>query len=130
MDELERGITSGDSRDLLGLPETEMELDNLTEFNTAHNRRITMLGIAPDADKLKGKKRKIRVRNQSQFQIQEVTLSPFQITFNEDEEVINPEDIDPSVGRFRNMIETTIIPKKVRRRKFFKQVKFATKYPF
>ena len=29
---------------LLGLPESETELENLTEFNTAHNRRITMLG--------------------------------------------------------------------------------------
>ena len=29
---------------LLGLPQSETELDNLTEFNTAHNRRITMLG--------------------------------------------------------------------------------------
>ena len=28
---------------LLGLPETETELDNLTEFNTAHNRRIAQL---------------------------------------------------------------------------------------
>ncbi len=35
------------------------------------------------------------------------------ITFNEEEEIINPEDIDPTVGRFRNMIETTVIPKKV-----------------
>jgi len=34
------------------------------------------------------------------------------ITFNEEEEVINPEDIDPSVGRFRNLIQTTVIPKK------------------
>lgn len=33
---------------LLGLPESEFELDNLTEFNTAHNRRITMLGISAD----------------------------------------------------------------------------------
>ena len=78
-----------------GLPETETELDNLTEFNTATNRRITMLGI-PD-DKRKGKQRRIR------------------ITFNEEEDVINPEDVDPSVGRFRNMVESTIIPKKVRK---------------
>ena len=35
------------------------------------------------------------------------------ITFNEDEEVINPEDVDPTVGRFRNMVETSVIPKKV-----------------
>ena len=36
------------------------------------------------------------------------------ITFNEEEEVINPEDIDPSVGRFRNLVQTTVIPTKVR----------------
>lgn len=37
------------------------------------------------------------------------------ITFNEDEIVINPEDVDPSVGRFRNMIQTTVIPTKRQR---------------
>ena len=36
------------------------------------------------------------------------------LTFSEEEEVINPEDVDPSVGRFRNMIHTTVIPTKVR----------------
>lgn len=35
------------------------------------------------------------------------------ITFNDDEEVINPEDVDPSVGRFRNLIQTTVVPSKV-----------------
>lgn len=35
------------------------------------------------------------------------------ITFNEDEEVINPEDVDPSVGRFRNLVQTTVVPSKV-----------------
>ena len=70
---------------MLGLPETEMELDNLTEFNTAHNRRITMLGIS-DGDGPGGggpakKRRKIRIQ------------------FNEEEDVINPEDVDPSIGR-------------------------------
>ena len=35
------------------------------------------------------------------------------VRFNEEEEVINPEDIDPSVGRFRNLVQTTVIPKKV-----------------
>nr|CAG4636221.1 EOG090X07CE [Eubosmina coregoni]SVE69839.1 EOG090X07CE [Eubosmina coregoni] len=79
---------------LLGLPETEMELDNLTEFNTAHNRRISMLGIADDdsGNKNVGGKRKKR-----------------SITFNEEEEVINPEDVDPSVGRFRNLVHTSLI---------------------
>ena len=88
------GDVDGRGARLLGLPETQTELDNLTEFNTAHNRRITMLGI-PAEDKKVNKRRKIR------------------ITFNEDEEIINPEDVDPSVGRFRNMIESTVIPKKV-----------------
>lgn len=92
MDELEKAGENTDGAHLLGLPETETELDHLTEFNTAHNRRITMLGIPEEKPR---KKRKIR------------------ITFNEEEDVINPEDIDPSVGRFRNMIESTVIPKKV-----------------
>ena len=36
------------------------------------------------------------------------------VSFCEDEFIINPEDIDPSIGRFRNMISTTvIIPNKV-----------------
>nr|SVE86163.1 EOG090X07CE [Daphnia similis] len=78
----------------LGLPESEMELDNLTEFNTAHNRRISMLGIADDDgdNRNPGGKRKKR-----------------SITFNDEEEVINPEDIDPNVGRFRNLVHTSLV---------------------
>ena len=52
-------------------------------------------GIPNDDDKKRGKRR-------------------IRVTFNEEEDVINPEDVDPSVGRYRNMIVTTIIPKKVR----------------
>lgn len=37
------------------------------------------------------------------------------VSFNEDEEVINPEDVDPSVGRFRNLIQSTVVPSKVSR---------------
>lgn len=33
------------------------------------------------------------------------------IFFAEEEEIINMEDVDPSVGKFRNMVSTTIIPK-------------------
>lgn len=69
-----------------------LHIKNLTEFNTAHNRRISMLGI-PDDDKRKNAKKKRK-----------------SVTFNEEEEIINPEDIDPSVGRFRNLVQTTIIP--------------------
>ncbi|XP_062130086.1 nuclear inhibitor of protein phosphatase 1 [Drosophila sulfurigaster albostrigata] len=84
---------------LLGLPETQTELDNLTEYNTAHNRRISMLGIADDNNLRKqnalkqGRKR----RN---------------VTFNDEEIIINPEDVDPSVGRFRNLVQTTVVPAK------------------
>jgi nuclear inhibitor of protein phosphatase 1 len=92
MEELEKSSSSDTDGRLMGLPESESELDNLTEFNTAHNRRITMMGIPEEPHRKKP--RKIR------------------ITFNEEEMVINPEDVDPSVGRFRNMVESTIIPKK------------------
>ena len=79
MEELEKAGSEADGG-LLGLPETENELDNLTEFNTAQNRRISMLGIAKDPENFVKKKRRSH------------------ITFNEEEDVINPEDIDPSVG--------------------------------
>jgi len=94
MDELEKTGADADGG-LLGLPETENELDNLTEFNTAQNRRISMMGIPKEENFVK-KRRKIH------------------ITFNEEEEVINPEDVDPSIGRFRNMVQTTVIPKAAR----------------
>ncbi|XP_020353887.2 nuclear inhibitor of protein phosphatase 1-like [Oncorhynchus kisutch] len=83
------------SKGLLGLPEEETELENLTEFNTAHNKRISTLTIEEgnlDIQRPKRKRRNSRV------------------TFNEDDEVINPEDIDPSVGRFRNMVQTAVVP--------------------
>ncbi|CAG9792754.1 unnamed protein product [Diatraea saccharalis] len=94
---------------LLGLPETQTELDNLTEFNTAHNRRISMLGISTDdgTDVMKpptGTKRsasmpggipKKQKRN---------------VSFNEEVDIINPEDIDPTIGRFRNLVKSTIVP--------------------
>ncbi|XP_060536465.1 nuclear inhibitor of protein phosphatase 1 isoform X2 [Cylas formicarius] len=100
IDEIEKASEETEGG-LLGLPETETELDNLTEFNTAHNRRISMLGITDDAEKRnKNRKRK----RQS-------------VSFNEDEEIINPEDIDPSIGRFRNLVQTTIIPTSSKRMK-------------
>ena len=77
---------------LLGLPETENELDNLTEFNTAQNRRISMMGIPKEETFIK-KRRKIH------------------ITFNDEEDVINPWDVGPSIGRFTNLVQSTVIPK-------------------
>lgn len=96
MEELERSSEDVEGEGgLLGLPETETELDNLTEFNTAHNRRISMLGIQDD--EIRNSSRKRRKKG---------------VSFNEDEEIINPEDVDPSVGRFRNLVHTTVVPTK------------------
>jgi len=97
MDELEKTGTEADGG-LMGIPENEIELDNLTEFNTAQNRRVSVMGV-PKEDTFVKKRRKIH------------------ITFNEEEDVINPEDVDPSIGRFRNMIQSTVIPKESRQQK-------------
>jgi len=35
------------------------------------------------------------------------------VNFNNEEDVINPEDVDPSIGKFRNSCSVTIIPSKV-----------------
>lgn len=72
--------------------ENEKELDDLTEFNTAHNKRVV---IATTGDKTEQRKRK-----QSESG---------RISFNEEHEIINPEDVDPSIGRFRNMISSSIV---------------------
>lgn len=53
-----------------------------------------MLGITDDSEK-RNNNRKRKKRG---------------VSFNEDEEIINPEDVDPSIGRFRNLIQTTVIP--------------------
>ncbi|KAB0804826.1 hypothetical protein PPYR_01796 [Photinus pyralis] len=100
IDEIEKVGEDSDGG-LLGLPETETELDNLTEFNTAHNRRISMLGISDDTEK-RSSNRKRKRRG---------------VSFNEDEEIINPEDIDPSVGKFRNLIQSTVVPSTQKKQK-------------
>lgn len=76
--------------EILGLPESQDDVDNLTEYNTANNRKISTLGISENTVK-KGTKRK-------------------RVHFNEEEIVINPEDIDPLVGKFRNLVQSTVIP--------------------
>ncbi|XP_022073521.1 protein phosphatase 1, regulatory subunit 8a [Acanthochromis polyacanthus] len=80
---------------LLGLPEEETELDNLTEFNTAHNKRLSTLTIEEGNLDIPRPKRRRRSSH---------------VSFSDEEEVINPEDIDPSVGRFRNMIQSAVVP--------------------
>jgi nuclear inhibitor of protein phosphatase 1 len=85
-----------DGNNSFSIPESEIELDNLTEFNTAHNRRIAQIVQITDLPNVPTVKRKRR-----------------NVTFNEEDDVINPEDIDPNVGRFRNLVQTTVIvPKK------------------
>lgn len=78
-------------------PTNCFEFQNLTEYNTAHNRRISMLGITDDVKMKKNKNSKRKRRN---------------VTFNDEECIINPEDVDPNVGRFRNLIQTTVVPTK------------------
>lgn len=56
-----------------------------------------MLGITDDVKMKKSKNSKRKRRN---------------VTFNDEECIINPEDVDPNVGRFRNLIQTTVIPTK------------------
>lgn len=77
------------------LPDDDNELDHLTEYNTATNKRISMVGIHDISNTKKtsnpNKKRKF-------------------VLFREEEDIINPEDIDPSVGRFRNLAQSVVIP--------------------
>ncbi|MGH0157794.1 UNVERIFIED_CONTAM: hypothetical protein FKN15_034328, partial [Acipenser sinensis] len=70
-------------------------IDLNSKFNTAHNKRISTLTIEEgnlDIQRPKRKRRSSRV------------------IFSDEEEIINPEDVDPSVGRFRNMIQTAVVP--------------------
>lgn len=76
----------------IDLPKGQEELDNLTEYHTALNKRVTSLPIQ-EPTKFHKRKRK-------------------SVIFAEREEVINPEDIDSSVGRFRNMVSVEVIPNK------------------
>lgn len=56
-----------------------------------------MVGISANADELMKPATVKRRRN---------------VTFDEEEHIINPEDIDSNVGRFRNLVQSTIIPNK------------------
>uniref|UniRef100_A0A0N5ALC8 FHA domain-containing protein n=1 Tax=Syphacia muris TaxID=451379 RepID=A0A0N5ALC8_9BILA len=71
----------------------EHELENLTEYNTALNRRIQVIPIS-----LEDARRKKRQRGN--------------VSFLEEETIINPEDVDPTIGRFRNLVTTAIISSK------------------
>uniref|UniRef100_A0AC34QEM4 FHA domain-containing protein n=1 Tax=Panagrolaimus sp. JU765 TaxID=591449 RepID=A0AC34QEM4_9BILA len=73
------------------LPENEEELDHLTEYNTAQNRRIPVI-------------------EQSQEEARKKKKNRAKLTFAAEEVVI---DLDaPDVGRFQNLVQTTIVPRK------------------
>lgn len=71
-----------------------------------------MLGITDDTEKrTNNRKRKKRG-----------------VSFNEDDEIINPEDIDPSIGRFRNLIQTTVIPASIKRQRLSDSIGIPTEF--
>lgn len=69
-----------------------------------------MLGITDDVEK-RSSNRKRKRRG---------------VSFNEDDEIINPEDIDPSVGRFRNLVQSTVIPAAFKKPKLQDHVGFSS----
>lgn len=75
--------------DEAALPDNQDDVDNLTEYNTAHNRKISTLGISTEFPTKKNKRKRVH--------------------FNEDEIIINPEDIDDSIGKFRNLVHSTVV---------------------
>ncbi|KAL7675428.1 hypothetical protein ACOME3_001688 [Neoechinorhynchus agilis] len=79
---------------------TEAEIDNLTEFNTAQNRRI--FSSYRTADRIKGSLEGSVNRKRSYKSV----------SFLGEDEIINVEEADPSIGRYRNLVETSIIAKK------------------
>lgn len=94
----DRPITENEhSESKFELPEEEEDLDNLTEYNTARNVKMVKMPVEP----------KLTVLNKSMAKKRKVT-------FNNEEDVINPEDVDSSIGKFRNSCSVTIIPTKVK----------------
>lgn len=87
-----------EQKGLLGLLEGETELDNLTEFNTAHNKRISNLAIEESDMDIQGPTRRRRRSSH--------------VSFSGDEEIINLEDVDSSAGCFRNLSQATVVPVK------------------
>lgn len=73
-----------------------------------------MLGITDDTEK-RSSNRKRKRRG---------------VSFNEDDEIINPEDIDPSVGRFRNLVQSTVIPTAFKKPKLNDHVGFPSTIEF
>lgn len=70
----------------------------MTEFNTAHNKRIAQLVDVSSGANLP-----------SVPGIGPVKKKKKTVIFNDEEDIINPEDIDPTIGRFRNLVQTTVV---------------------
>jgi hypothetical protein len=62
----------GDGGTLLGITDLDNEVDDITQYNTAHNRQISIVGVSDS-----GIARRRHQRSNS-------------VTFSETEEVINP----------------------------------------
>ncbi|XP_003383524.1 PREDICTED: nuclear inhibitor of protein phosphatase 1-like [Amphimedon queenslandica] len=82
----------GEGGTLLGIADLDNEVDDITQYNTAHNRQISTIGINEEASLSRKRQRKSS-----------------SVSFNETEEIINPEDVDPSVGRFRNLVQSSVV---------------------
>jgi nuclear inhibitor of protein phosphatase 1 len=101
---------SQDGSDDLGMVPQDLDIDNLTEYNTAQNRRVPQIPITLEEARQKKKPRG-------------------NVLFLEDEDVINPEDVDPNVGRFRNLIQTAVIPANKRARSSSETESFLSDHP-
>ncbi|OAF66891.1 hypothetical protein A3Q56_05390 [Intoshia linei] len=94
IEHLNRAINNINESLNISLPASNIELDNLTEFNTARNQRLDKIVILDNANSTIRKKHKNRVK------------------FSNIDDIINPEDVDPSIGRFQNLVSTTFVQKR------------------
>ncbi|OWA50559.1 Nuclear inhibitor of protein phosphatase 1 [Hypsibius exemplaris] len=74
------------------LPTSQAELDTLTIYNTGQNLKLSDLAAPPELVKRTSVKRKVG-----------------RVSFRDEEDIINLEDCDPSVGRFQNLVATEIV---------------------
>jgi nuclear inhibitor of protein phosphatase 1 len=65
----------------------------LTEFNTAHNKRIAQLVDIASSNSSAAAGNPMAPKRKKK-----------NVVFNDEEDIINPEDVDPTIGRFRFVI--------------------------
>nr|XP_002736759.1 PREDICTED: nuclear inhibitor of protein phosphatase 1-like [Saccoglossus kowalevskii] len=102
MDELHGG--------LLGLPEEETELDNLTEFNTAHNKRLGVAGNVEDTggttDITRPPLKRKRKNSHVSFQDGEEVINPGKGNKKKTESVPNPSMAENITRRLQSFSYT------------------------